>query len=150
VGVSAEQLAAELRAFDGRRQVVQAMRRGLTRSAAPAIERVRAHALAILPQTGGLAAWVAKARIGFRISYGARTAGVRLRGGRKSLTDRSDLQGIDAGKVRRPSWGRRHAGQWHTQSVAPGWWSTPLGDDEQFVDAVDAEVDRVLEQIRRG
>lgn len=149
MAVSAEQFAAELRAFDGRRQIVKALRRALTRSARPAIKDVRAHAVAILPSSGGLGAWVASARIGVRVGYSGRSAGVRLRGGRKSLKDRSDLYRIDAGQVRAPTFGRRARGAWHTQQVTAGWWSDPL-EASDWRAAADAEVDATLEQLRRG
>lgn len=150
MGVTAEQLARELRAFDSRRQVVQGMRRGITRGIKPSIAAVKANALATLPQGGGLNRWVAAARIGVKISYAARSAGVKLRGARKSLTDKSDLAAIDRGRVRAPSWGHRTSASWHTVSVTPGWWSTPLESDTAIRDAVDAEVDRALDTIRRG
>jgi hypothetical protein len=150
VAVTADQLAAELRAFDGRRAVVQAARRGITR-ALPAVRKaVRAHALEILPKGNGLAAWVAAARISVKISYASRSAGIRLKGSRKSLADKSDLQAIDAGRVRAPSWGRRSAGSWHSQSVPAGWWTDPVSADEGFRDHVDQVVDEALEVIRRG
>lgn len=150
MAVSAEQMAAELRAFDGRRQVVRALRRALTRVSRPALKDVRAHAVAILPASGGLGAWVAKARISVRVGYTSRTAGVRMRGTRKSAKDRSDLASIDAGMVRAPSWGRRSRGAWHDQAVPAGWWTDPLSNNTAWRDACDAEVDSALDQIRKG
>jgi hypothetical protein len=150
VAVTAEQLAAELRAFDGRRALVQAARRGITRALPGVRQRVKEHAVEILPSGGGLGAWVAAARLNVKISYGSRTAGIRLKGSRKSTGDKSDLAGIDAGKVRAPSWGRRNAGAWHSQTVTAGWWSTPVAEDQGFRDHVDQVVDDTLEVIRRG
>lgn len=150
MAVSAEQFAAELRAFDGRRSVVQAARRGLTRALPAVRQKVRDHAIEILPSSGGLGAWVAAAKVAVRISYASRSAGVRLKGGRKSRGDKSDLQGIDSGRVRAPSWGHRTAASWHSQSVPAGWWSTPLESDEQFSGEVDRAVDEALEVVRRG
>lgn len=150
MAVSAEQLAAELRAFDGRRALVQAARRGITR-ALPAVRRaVKASAMETLPAGGGLNAWVAAARLAVKISYASRSAGIRLRGSRKSTADKSDLTGIDAGKVRAPSWGRRSSAAWHTVTVTPGWFTRPVSDDTGFRDHVDAVVDQTLEAIRRG
>jgi hypothetical protein len=150
VAVTAEQLAAELRAFDGRRKIVQAARRGLTRAAKPTVAKVRAHALAILPSSGGLGAWVSNAKIGVKIGYTSRSAGIKLRGSRKSLRDKSDLNAIDGGTVRHPSWNRRGRGQWHDQAVTAGWWSDPLEDADDLVEAVDRQVDEILGEIRRG
>lgn len=150
MAVSAEQLARELRAFDGRRQVVKALRRALNRAAKPAIADVRAHALQILPSGGGLNRWVAAARISTAVSYASRSAGVRIRGSRKSLRDKSDLDRIDRGSVRAPAWGRRTPGNWHVQAVDPGWFTEPLASNDRFRAAADREVDAVLDQIRRG
>lgn len=150
MAVTAEQLAAELRAFDGRRAVVQAARRGITRALPGVRKAVRAHALEILPSGGGLNQWVAAARLAVRISYASRSAGIRLRGSRKSIADKSDLAGIDAGRVRAPSWGHRTAAAWHTQTVTPGWWTDPVSADAGFRDHVDRTVDEALEVIRRG
>lgn len=150
MAVSAQQFAAELRAFDGRRQVVKALRRALNRAARPAVKAARVYAVEILPHSGGLGAWVAAARIGWKIGYAGRTAGVRLRGGRKSMTDRSDLSGIDAGKVRAPTYGHRGRGAWHSQSVTAGWWTTPLTASPEWSQAAESEVDAALDEIRRG
>jgi hypothetical protein len=150
VAVSAEQLAAELRAFDGRRQIVRALRRGLSRVSRPALKQVRAHAVAILPSSGGLGAWVAAARMQTKIGYTSRSAGVRLRGTRKSTKGRSDLVSVDAGMVRAPAWGRRSRGSWHSQPVPAGWWSDPLSGNDEWRAAADAEVDAALDIIRRG
>lgn len=148
--MTAEQLAAELRKFDGRRALVQAARRGIVRALPGVRKRVKEHALEILPSSGKLGAWVAAARINVKISYGSRSAGIRLRGSRKSRADKSDLAGIDGGRVRAPSWGRRTAAAWHSQTVTPGWWSDPLAEDQGFRDHVDQVVDETLEVIRRG
>lgn len=151
MAVTAEQLGRELRAFDGRRKIVQALRRALTREARPLVKRIRESAENTLPSTGGLDKWVARARVGVRISYGSRSSGIRLRAGRRSLTDRSDLAGIDRGKVRAPSWGHRTAASWHTVAVPAGWWSTPTEQHgDAFAAAADREVDQVLTEIRRG
>ena len=150
MAVTAQQLAAELRAFDGRRVLVQALRRGIAR-AVPAVRRqVRDHALEILPSRGGLAAWVAAARVTVKIGYTSRSAGVKLRGSRRSTADKTDLAGIDAGRVRAPSWGYRTRAAWHSQAVTPGWWSEPLEAATDFRDHAEREVDQALEVIRRG
>lgn len=148
MAITAQQLAAELRAFSGRRVIVQSMRRALTRAARPVTAEVRAHAEEILPHRGGLGAWVAAAKVNVRISYSARSAGIRLRGSRGSGKGKADLTGIDAGSVRHPSWGRRSAGSWHAQAVPAGWWSKPLEHQDGFREQVDAAVDSALNEIR--
>lgn len=148
MAINVDQFVRELRAFDGRRSVVKAMRRGLSKAARPVLREVRAHAVAILPSSGGLGTWVARASMTWQIRYAGRTAGIRLRGRRRSQRDRSDLERIDAGQVRHPSWGRRSRGSWHTQPVTPGWWTTPLSTNDTIEPAVTAEVDRAFDEIR--
>lgn len=150
MAVSAERFAREMRSFDQRRAIVKAMRRALNRQARPALREVRAHAREILPSSGGLGMWVARSSLTFQIRYTGRSAGIRLRGRRKSTKGRSDLDRIDRGEVRHPSWGRRFRGSWHAQAVTPGWWSEPLQNDTTIGAAVDHEVDRALDEIRRG
>lgn len=150
MAVSVDQLVRELRAFDGRREVVKAMGRGI-RKPLPALRKaIRSHAVAVLPSSGGLGAWVAASRVTAQIRLSGRRAGVKLKGGRNSAGGRSDVDRIDRGRVRAPTWGRRSRGSWHNQVVADGWWSTPTEQADQWVDAVDAEVDKALDQIRRG
>ncbi len=148
MAISADELAALLRAFNGRRQVVQAARRGLNRAVPGVRAAIREHAVATLPAAGGLGRWAAAARIGVKISYAARSAGIRLTGGRKSLTDKSDLTRLDAGRARAPSWGHRTKASWHTVAVTPGWFTEPAAADEGFRDHVDDEVDKILGVLR--
>lgn len=145
MGISAQQLIAELRSFDDRRQIVRAMRRGLNRAAKTSVTpAIRASALAILPKRGGLNAYVARASITTLISYASRSAGIRLRGRLKG--GRSDVKRIDDGTVRAPAWGHRTA--WHTEAVAPGWFTRPAAETGAWHEQVDAEVDRVLAELR--
>lgn len=142
---------AELRAFEGRREVVKAMRRRITRPVPAVRARIQAYAVAILPSSGGLGPWVAASRISASVRYAsARSAGVRLRGSRKSRAGKSDLTRIDAGQVRHPTWGRRSRNAWHTQSVAPGWFTTPATETPQWRDEIDSAVDEAFDKIRGG
>lgn len=137
----------------GQKQLAGIRRR--VQSVVPPIERaVDEHALAILPKRGGLNRWVADAPVKASIRTGARSAGVRLKMGRNSLKKRSDLNSIDKGEVRHPTYGRRggkvrkavtptgfgrhfaieeRRNDWHDQAVAPGFFSEPaarVGLDE--------------------
>lgn len=150
MAVSAEAFAAELRAFDGRRQIVKSLRRALARAARPAVRDVRAHAIETLPSSGGLGRWTAAASMTTQIRYAGRAAGIRMRGRRKSMGDRSDLEGLDAGMIRHPSWGRRGRGQWHPQVVPAGWWTDPLAGNQAWREESDRAVDAALDTIRRG
>jgi hypothetical protein len=126
---SATRLAAGLLAADQRRVVVAALRAELRRPL-PAVRRaVRATALRQLPHRGGLGAWVAAARIGATVRATARTVTARIHTDRASLRGRSDLAAIDRGRVRAPAWGNRTA--WHTQRVAPGYFTRTVTVDAQ-------------------
>lgn len=150
VAVSADEMGRILRAFDGRRNLVKAMRRGLNKAAKTQVTpAIREHALAILPKRGGLNEYVAQARVATLISYSSRSAGVRLRGRRTSAGRRSDLKRIDEGTVRAPTWGHRTGASWHTQTVPSGWFTDPAAKSTAFRDTVDAEVDRALDELRR-
>lgn len=151
MAVDIEAFVRELKVFDDRRQVVKAMRRAITKPV-PAIRRkIKAHAVAILPRRGGLGEWAAAATISTSVRYAsARSAGVKLKGSRKSRRDKSDLKRLDAGVVRAPSWGHRGAGAWHTQQVTAGWFTDPVVDSPEWYKAADDAVDQAFDVIRRG
>jgi hypothetical protein len=145
-----EQVVAELRGFRARKEVLTAMRRGIRTGVAPVRAAIRAEALATLPKRGGLNKWVAKTRINLNIRVGGTTARVRVIGGRRSKGGETDVNAIDRGRVRAPSWGRRGAGDWHTQTVDPGFFTETMDAADGFRADVDREVDRALDTIRRG
>jgi hypothetical protein len=142
-------VAAELRAFDGRREVLKAMRRGI-REPVPVIRRaIRARALATMPARGGLNRWVAAARVNATIKVKSRQIQMRLVGGRNSAGGRSDMEAINRGRVRAPSWGHKTAKSWHTVGVAPGYFHEPAADAADMVlAAIDRAVDGALDQLR--
>lgn len=147
---SLDDLIRDLRKFEGRKEVTKALRREI-RKPIPAVRRsIRARALDTLPRRGGLNVWVSKSKVTAQIKLSGRTAGVRLRGSRKSANDKSDLRRIDAGRVRAPSWGRRGAGDWHTQQVTPGYFTKPSGEVDQWRKAAVDAIDQAAEVIRRG
>lgn len=150
MAISVTELIAELRGFDGRREVVKAIGRGV-RAGVPAVRTaIRQRALDTLPHGGGLGAWVAKTRITVVVKLSGRAGGIKLKGGRNSLGSRSDINAIDRGRVRAPAWGRRFKGQWHTQSVAPGFFTEPAAAAKDWHDGVEQAVDAALETLRRG
>lgn len=151
MAVNMKQFVAELRAFDGRRDVVKAMRRRIRRPAPKVRQAIKRNALATLPGRGGLGVWAAASKTTVTIRYAsARSAGVRMKGSRKSNRDKSDLAGLDAGVVRAPSWGRRGAGQWHSQKVAPGWFTDPVVESDEWRAEIERAVDEAFDTIRRG
>lgn len=149
---SMDEFIAELKAFDGRKEVINEVRKALRK---PAIlgnfrKRVRAHAIATLPGSGGLGAWVAKSSITIRFKDAGRRAGFTLRMGRKSGKGKADLNALDrSGRVRHPLYGNR--AHWYSQQVASEFFSKPW---EQYgstiIDATDAAVDRAFDKIRNG
>ncbi len=149
MAVSMAQFAAELRAFDARRTVVQKLRRQLSKPVPVVRSQIRTHALATLPGRGGLGAWAAASRVSATVRYtSGRSAGIRLKGSRKSLKGKSDLNRLDAGRLRAPSWGHRTRASWHSQSVAPGWFSDPVRNSPEWGRAVEQAVDDAFAEIR--
>ena len=140
---------AQIKAFDDSRQVLKAMRKGI-REPVPAIRRaIRDRATSTLPRRGGLNRWVAGIRVNASIKLGSRAITMKLKGGRNSVGSRSDINAIDRGRVRAPSWGRKGPGQWHTQSVSPGFFKRPAADHaDQVNEAIDGAVDSALDQLR--
>lgn len=145
-----ETFVAELKAFNGKRAVTTSIRRHLQAATRQVTGTIRANAFSILPKRGGLAAWVAAARIRSSVRTSGRTTGVFLVGSRKSRRNKSDLAAINRGRVRHPSWGRRGPGQWHNQSVNPGWFTRPAADASFWRAAVEEAVDEAMDEIRRG
>lgn len=148
--VSFDEFRRELRRFEDRKVVLKELRAELRRPLPQLRKDVRAHAVEILPRSGGLGAWVARSTITLSVRDRGRSAGIRLRGTRRSGKGKADLKRMDAGRVRHPSWGRKGPGNWHNQTVPDGWFSTPAGDPQQWRDTVTAAVDRAFDQIRRG
>lgn len=147
---SLDELVRDIRRFDRRKEVVKALRAKI-RQPVPGVRRaIKARALATLPRRGGLNVWVSRTRVSAVVRLAGRTAGVRLKGSRKSLNDKSDLRRLDLGTVRAPSWGRRTTGAWHTQRVTPGYFSKPSTETEAWRNACLEAVDEAVEVIRRG
>jgi hypothetical protein len=150
VAVSLTEFAAELRAFTERRAVVKRLSSDLRKLLPPVRRAVRQRALATLPSGGGLNEWVAAARVTLRIRASGRTVRAIVKGNRNSARNQSDLNAIDRGRVRAPSWGRRGPGQWHTQAVPAEWFTGPATEWETLRAQADAAFDAALDEIRRG
>ncbi len=148
--VSMEEFAAELRAFDARREVVNELRRELRKPAPEVRKAVRRSALATLPARGGLGAWVARARLTVLLKDAGRSAGVRLKLSRKNSKGKAELEKLDAsGRIRHPLYGNRR--KWYPQTV-PARFFSAVWDvmGERFVKSADEAVDRAFDKIRRG
>jgi hypothetical protein len=149
--VSFEEFAAELRAFDQKKEVVNEIRRELRKPLPQLRKAVRASAASVLPSSGGLAAWVAKASFTVRFRDAGRSAGIRLKLSRKSGDgDKADLDALDkTGRLRHPLHGNR--GHWFGQVVPQNFFSRPwFSFRPVWIKAADDALDRALDKIRGG
>lgn len=150
MATSIDELVRELATFRNRREVLAAMRKGI-RAGVPAVrKKIRAVAVDTLPSSGGLGRWVAAIRINLKVKASSRSASVTLIGGRNAQGGRSDMQRIDAGRVRAPSWGHKTKAAWHTQTVEPGFFTGTAAEATEWHEQTDAAVDQALDTIRRG
>ncbi|MDG4799053.1 hypothetical protein [Micromonospora sp. WMMD980] len=150
---SLDDLIRDLRRFEQRREVTNALAREIRKPVPGARKAIRARAKSTLPSRGGLGLWVSKLSVTAKVKLQGRAAGVTLKGRRKGFPDKNpkvDLRRIDQGRVAAPSWGRRRAGDWHFQNVPPGFFSAPSTEVDQWRDAALRAVDQALEVIRRG
>lgn len=122
--------------------------RELRSAGKPAIQDVKASALATLPNRGGLNALVAASSIGVRTRLAGRSPGIRIKATGKRARQ---LKSIDeSGSWRRPTFGRA---PWKTQTYAPakGWFTETINEDKpRFVAAIEAAVKRMSEKVIRS
>jgi hypothetical protein len=143
-------LIADLKYFEDRKLVLKEFKNEV-RKPVPAVRKaIRARAKSILPHSGGLGDWVSRIRINVKFKLSSRSAGITLQGGRNSSGGRSDINAIDRGRVRAPTFGRRGHGQWHTQQVSSGFFTDPVEETQGWTEAAEAAVDKALEVIRHG
>lgn len=151
MAVSVEQFLAELRAFEARKVIVKELRKSIRKPVPELRKKIRERATSTLPKGGGLNKWVAKTRMSAQIKVSSRTVSVKVKGGRNSLGGRSDVNAIDRGRLRAPSWGRRGKGDWHTQAVTPGFWSESVDDIRgDWLNVIERAVDDATATIREG
>lgn len=150
MAVSVDELVRELRAFDNRREVTKAAARGIRKAVSPARKAIKRAAKDQMPKRGGLNIWVSRISVLAQIRLSGRNPTIKLKGGRNSQKKRSDVNAIDRGRVRAPSWGRRTHASWHTVTVTPGFFTKTAADLPDWRENVDAELDKTLGQIRRG
>lgn len=148
MATSFDQLVRELRGFRERRTVVNACARGIRAAAKPVRQAIKRRARQTMPTAGGLNVWVSRISIRAAVKLSGRSASIKLVGGRNSQGGRSDIRAIDAGRVRAPSWGRKGVGNWHTQSVPPGFFRETAANHPSWRADVDRQVDAALDEIR--
>jgi hypothetical protein len=119
--------------------------RGVTPKVTKAI---RTRALDTLPKGGGLNKWVAAIQIKARQETSGKTVRIKLKGGRNSAGGQSDIDSIDQGQTRHPTFGKRGRGKWHVTNVTPGFFTLPATEPEQWRAAADRALDTALEAIR--
>lgn len=146
-----DDLIRDLRKFEGRKEVVQQLRKEI-REPIPGVRKaIKRRALDILPKRGGLNVWVSKTKVTAKLKLVGRGAGVTLKGSRKSAKDKSDLRRLDKdGRIRAPSWGRRGADDWHTQQVPAEFFSGPAAEIDQWRGACLKALENAANTIRRG
>ncbi len=104
-------------------------------------ESLRSSALRTLPKRGGLNRVIADTPIVTRWDITGDTVGFTL-----TARSRYNVSRINYGRVVHPLFGdRRH---WYTESVTPGWWSTPITEAEPKArEGVQGAMDTVARQI---
>lgn len=139
----------ELEAFQAKQQILRELRKELATPVPIVKKAIRNRALTTLPKGGGLNKWVAAAAIKAKQNQVGNSIVVRFKAGRNSGSGkRSDLNRIDRGNVRHPSWGRRGKGQWKLTVVPVGFFRVPLQDEQPWLEAADRALDRALDDIR--
>lgn len=134
--------------FINREVILRTLRQEMPKAVPQVRKAIRSRALDSLPKGGGLNKWAAAIQIRSNVDIYGRTVHIKLRGGRNSLKNKSDINRLDAGTVRHPSWGRRGRGQWHVTAVTPGFFSDPVAESDEWSKAADRALDKALEEIR--
>ncbi|MFI6329856.1 hypothetical protein ACIBBG_16335 [Micromonospora chersina] len=150
---SLDELIRDLRRFDRRKEVTNALARKVREPVPPVRKKIRKRAIEVLPSSGGFGRWVSKLSITAAVKLQGRAAGIKLKGRRKGFPDKQpkvDLRRIDQGRAAAPSWGRRGEGDWHFQTVTPGFFTETTAEADEWRKAAVSAVDEALGVIRRG
>lgn len=152
MATSPAQFARELKAFDDRRVILKQLRKDIRQPVPKLRQSIKANALSTLPKRGGLNKWVANTRVTAQIRVTSRTVTVKVKGGRNSQSGRSDVNAIDRGRVRAPSWpAQSNRRRWHSQTVAPGFWTKAVDKERAgWLNVIEQAVDDATATIRGG
>lgn len=113
-----ERLARALKET-GNKDLRNELARGLRRAVKPMQREFRRGALGILPHRGGLAEWVADdTKFRSKVSVG-RNPSVRI----TATLPGHDLDAMDRGRLRHPTFGHRDGPHWVTQTIRPHWFT---------------------------
>lgn len=144
------QVARDLKAA-GDRDLRRELFRGIQRSAKPLKAEAKSAALDELPKSGGLSVEIANSRWSVNTRLGVRNPSIRIVGrGRINESGREhDLNALDRGRLRHPTWGRRGPNDWKNQSVKVHWFSDRMenaADTEVRANILEA-VDKVADKL---
>lgn len=142
----ADQLAKLGRRFKaaGKGDLRKELLAGIRKSNKPTITRIRQSALELLPKAGGLAAIVAKSKIGTRTRLSGESVGVEIKG-----TGIHNIRGMNAGRLSKPVFGNRD--NWVRQSITPGWFNKPIeADAPRIRREIDEAMRHVATKIEKG
>ena len=113
---------------------------GIRLGAKPAVLAIKAGADGTLPTRGGLSARF-KRGVGVRTRTSGQNVGVRIVG-----KNGYDVEAIDAGNLRHPVFGNKSV--YVTQSVTPGWFTKPIEDSQDAVQAALLDViDTIVKKV---
>jgi len=140
-------LVRSLRGFERGDVLLKAVREELRKPVPVIRARIKATAVSNLPHRGGLGAWVAASKVTAAVTLERKAVTIRLRGGRRSTGAQSDIRAIDRGRVRAPEWGRRGRGQWHSQTVEPGFFTKTASEAPEWSPAIDRAIVAATGQI---
>lgn len=117
-GDALARLAKDLKGVD--KTLRKGLLANLRAAGKPVVTEMKRNLRTDMPQAGGLARDLARARIGVRTRTSGDKTGVRI----EAQHSRHDLEAVEAGLIRHPVFGR--SGPWVTQKVPAGRLSAPV------------------------
>ncbi|MBI1757976.1 MAG: hypothetical protein HYR62_01890 [Actinobacteria bacterium] len=136
----ADQLATVAKSLKdaGNRDLRRELFRSIQRATKPLKAEVKAEALRVLPNRGGLARMVSRSRLTTKTRTG-RSPGVTI-----VATGKIDIGSLDRGRLRHPLFGDRE--HWYQQEVRPHWFTGAIDRD---IDHVQAELLAAIDAVAR-
>lgn len=140
---SLEALAKDLKGAD--KQLRRNLLANLRTAGKPVVTEMKKNLRTDMPQRGGLARDLGRAKIGVRTKTSGKSAGVRI----EASHSQHDLAAVEAGLIRHPVFGRK--GPWVTQKVPAGRLSAPVDDAKpEMQRAVVKAMEQVRADLERG
>lgn len=139
---SLEALAKDLKGAD--KQLRKNLLANLRSAGKPVVTQMKTNLRRDMPQRGGLAKDLARAKIGVRTRTSGQSTGVRI----EAAHSQHDLAAVEAGLIRHPVFDR---GPWVTQRVPAGRLSAPVDAARPAMQrAVMQAMDQVRDDLERG